>query len=247
MHILVAFIVIGALFSQFYPMSETPKKEITLLSSTDQASAIRTQVTPQKEFANRGITQQSHDFSCGSAALATLLNGQFGESFSEKQVIKGMLTYGDAQLIAKRRAFSLLDMKRFVVKLGYQGNGYKASLQDLEELEQPGIIPIKIFSYRHFVVFKGMAGGHVFLADPWRGNISFPLKEFEEAWYDHIVFLITDGVPASWGALRLTENELRIVDEDDVRKLASDPMYTPRLPDRSIHNGPGAMDVYKRN
>lgn len=246
MHILAALLIIGGIFSAVFPITEPPKKEITLMAGPAHTAAIRTEVIPQKVFAERGITKQGHDFSCGSAALATLLNGQFGETLTEKQVIKGMLTYGDAQLIAQRRAFSLLDMKRFVAKIGYDGNGYTASIDDLTALKQPGIIPIKIFNYRHFVVFKGITRGHVFLADPWRGNISFDLGEFQRIWYEHVVFLISENGRAQWGRLHLSEEELRLIDEDDLRKLMASPLTAPPLPDRTIHNGPSAMDVYKR-
>lgn len=246
MHIAAALIIFAGLFTHFFPMTDTPDKALDIMAGPEQAAVLRTEVIPGNVLSKQGITKQGHDFSCGSAALATLLNGQFGETFTEKQVIKGLLNYGDKQLIAERRAFSLLDMKRFVGKIGYEGNGYKAGMEDLLELKQPGILPIKIFDYRHFVVFKGITKGHVFLADPWKGTISFDLNEFKKCWYENVVFLVTDNGKASWNRMRLSENDLRIIDEDDFRSLASDPIHQPQLEDRTIHNGPGAMDVYKR-
>ncbi len=247
MHILAAVIIFAGVFTHFFPMTDLSKDSLDIITGPDQAAVIKAQVTPQETYVTKGITKQGHDFSCGSAALSTLLNGQFGEIFTEKQVIHGMLEYGDAKRIAQRRAFSLLDMKRFVKKLGYEGNGYKATLADLKELKQPGILPIKIFNYRHFVVFKGITKGHIFLADPWKGNISFEISEFERIWYEHVIFLVSDNGKATWNALRLSENDLRFIDEDDLRALMSEPLrQSPPQTDRTIHNGPGAMDVYKR-
>lgn len=247
MHIAAALIIFAGLFTHFFPMTNTPKNQLDVLAGPETAAVVRTQVTPADELSQQGIIKQGHDFSCGSAALATLLNGQFGENFTEAQIIKGLLNYGDKQMISKRRAFSLLDMKRFVAKIGYDGNGYKATLDDLKGLEQPGILPIKIFEYRHFVVFKGIARGHVFLADPWKGNISFTISEFEKTWYKNVIFLVNDDGEASWNKLALSENDLRIIDEDEVRRLVSEPLFEPPPPpDRRINRGPGLMDVYKR-
>jgi uncharacterized protein len=134
---------------------------------------VRETVTPLEDLNKHNVTKQTYDYSCGSAALATLLNFHLGEKFDERQVIQGLLRYGDSEKIAQRRAFSLLDMKRFVAVLGYKGVGYKAAYDDLSTLEQPCILPIKLFGYRHFAVFRGIYKDHVFLADPWRGNISF--------------------------------------------------------------------------
>ncbi len=247
MHILAAFIIFAGLFSQIFFMDETPKGTLDVMTGTAQTAVMQTKVTPMEELSSKGISKQAFDFSCGSAALSTLLNGQFGENFEESQIIQGLLEYGDAKLIAQRRAFSLLDMKRFVQKIGYQGNGYQASLADLKELEQPGILPIKIFDYRHFVVFKGVYKGHVFLADPWRGNISFTISEFEDKWYEHVIFLVSDDKAASWNTLALSENDLRIIEEDDLMTLMSDPLWQHPAPmDRHIQNGPGPMNIYKR-
>lgn len=246
MHILAALIIFTSIFCSFHPMTDSEKNTVDIMAGPVQTAAIKDHVSPQSSFSNKGITKQTHDFSCGSAALATLLNGQFGETFTEKQIIRGLLEYGDAEQIAKRRAFSLLDMKRFAAKIGYKGNGYKASLQDLKKLSQPGILPIKIFNYRHFVVFKGISQGHVFLADPWRGNISFEINEFEDNWYEHVVFLVGGDTAPSWGGLRLSENDLRLVDEDSVRVLMTEPATRELLLDRNINNGPDSMNVYNR-
>ncbi len=246
MHILAAIIILAGFLGNIYTHTETPEGTI-LLPGSEPVPAMSAKITPLDATASHGITKQGYDYSCGSAALSTLLNGQFGEDFTEKQVIQGLLEYGDAELISKRRAFSLLDMKRFVKKLGYRGNGYKASIKDLKELQQPGILPIKIFNYRHFVVFKGVHKNHVFLADPWRGNISFDMNEFEEKWYEHVIFLISEGKENAWNRLRLSETDLRFIDEDSLKSLMSQPMWQHEAPlDRHIHNGSGPMDVYKR-
>jgi len=114
-------------------------------------------------------------------------------------------------------------MKKFVKVLGYQGDGYKVDLEDLKTLNTPCIIPIKIFDYRHFVVFKEVYKGHIFLADPWRGDISFTLEEFYDKWYEKVIFVVsTKDAGKVLTLLQLKENDLNFIDEDTAREIIFD-------------------------
>ena len=247
MHAFIAFVLIVELVAGFFPKKEVPEGEVNVLVDEAAKVEVHPVVRPLSKTQYGRLVKQTYDYSCGSAALATILNYQLGEDFTEKQVIQGLLQYGDVRKIAQRRAFSLLDMKRFVEVLGYQGVGYKAQIEDLEALDRPGIVPIVIFGYRHFAVFKGMYGGHVFLADPWRGNISFPVAEFEKKWYKNVVFIVyPDGAPER-KALRLTDEDLRYIDEDKARRMIFDPTAGASQPvNRSIDNRPGEYQIYRR-
>ena len=61
------------------------------------------------------------------------------------------------------------------------------------------------------MVYRGIYGDHVFFADPFMGNISFTLSEFEEMWHRNIVFIVTDG-GVTMDALLLKEEDLRLVE-----------------------------------
>jgi uncharacterized protein len=182
---------------------EMPKENLTL----------RHHVKPLSVFKDEGIVKQKYDYSCGSAALATLLNSYLHENLSEHQVIQGLMQYGDSKQIEEKRAFSLLDMKRFTSALGYKGAGYTAEIEDLKALKTPAILPIEIFGYKHFVVYRGIYKDHVFFADPFMGNISFPIGQFRKMWYQNIVFIVTDE-NIKFNALALKESDLRIVHFD---------------------------------
>ena len=244
--VLAAFAIILTMTAGFYPIKDEPGTEMNLAFGAGQQGRIRTNVKPHSEIEGDHFIKQSFDYSCGSAALATLLNFYLGEKLTEKQVIQGLLQHGDSQLIAQRRAFSLLDMKKFVTVLGYQGVGYKADLDDLKTLGKPCLVPIKIFDYRHFAVLKGVYMGHVFLTDPWRGDISFTLDEFRDMWYENVIFVVS---PAEGGteltALRLKESDLRFIDEDGARKIIFDhpPALTNRA-ERLIIDVPGKYQYY---
>ena len=91
-------------------------------------------VSPLVERQFKNIINQAYDYSCGSAALTTVLNGYLGRQFSEKQVMDGLLKFGEYDKIVQRRGFSMLDMKRLVTALGHPNNGFKGSLDELKKL-----------------------------------------------------------------------------------------------------------------
>lgn len=136
-----------------------------------QRESVVLEPMSQPQF--RNVTRQAYDYSCGSAALTTLLDYFLGRNLQERQVMEGLLRFGEAEKIVERRGFSLLDMKRFVTALGYKSGGFRASFSDLESLENPAIVPIHYAGFKHFVVVRDVYNDHVFVADPALGNISF--------------------------------------------------------------------------
>lgn len=144
-----------------------------------------------KEKNDLNVVSQKYDYSCGSAAMATLLS-YFGETVEEREIIDEILSIGDLEKIVKRKGFSLLDLKRFAEGRGYKAEGYRADLlYDLKKLELPVLLPILINDYKHFVVFRGISGDRVFLADPARGNVTLPFYQFEEYWFENIFLVVS--------------------------------------------------------
>lgn len=139
-------------------------------------------IKPAVEDQFRGIVRQAYDYSCGSAALTTLLNGYVGTRLTEQQTMNGLLRFGEYNRIVERRSFSLLDMKRFVTALGLESGGYRGEFSDLIKQGQPAIVPISYAGFKHFVVYKAYKNGRVYVADPALGNISFDQERFKEIW-----------------------------------------------------------------
>lgn len=212
MEVLAFFAIALAFFTTISPIRDVPESQMQVFQKLSKNTVIaqKYDVRPFDQFQDENITKQEYDYSCGSAALATLLNFYLGEKLTEQQVIQGMMEYGDSKMIEERRAFSLLDMKQFVSVLGYQGAGYTAELEDLKALDKPCIVPIEFYGYKHFVVFRGMYKDHMFFADPYMGNISFTVSEFQTMWHKNIVFLVTSS-EVTHNALRLKDEDLRLV------------------------------------
>ena len=212
------FVVLLGLLSPFYPVQSVPPNEVRVVAGTQTVPiALHQDIKNSSEFKNVHIVKQQFDYSCGSAALATLLNYYLGEKLTERQIIAGLYEYGDKNQIERLKAFSLLDMKRFVEKLGYYGTGYKADIEDLKTMGKPCIVPMEIFGYQHFVVFRGIVQDHVFLADPYLGDISFPVEQFRKMWQRNIAFVVTDH-DIVHSALMRKEEDLRFIDLDATRR-----------------------------
>ncbi|QER40458.1 C39 family peptidase [Acinetobacter suaedae] len=188
-------------------------------------------IKPAVEDQFRGIVRQAYDYSCGSAALTTLLNGYAGLSLTEQQTMSGLLQYGEYQRIIERRSFSLLDMKRFVTALGLNSGGYRGQFSDLIALKQPAIVPITYAGFKHFVVYKAYKDGRVYVADPALGNISFDETRFKEVWDNNTLFLIDVPEPYRKDLLALQDADMRHVEDATINKyaLADIQFQTPRF------------------
>lgn len=132
--------------------------------------------------------RQEHDFSCGSAAVATLLSYHYEHATSEVEAFKSMYNNGDKEVIRKA-GFSLLDIKRFLAEKGFASDGFRLPLETLKKIGVPAIVLINEDGYKHFIVIKGLDDTHVFVGDPAKGTRYVPREEFMSMW-NGIVFLI---------------------------------------------------------
>ncbi len=135
---------------------------------------------------------QEHDFSCGSAALATLLTYNYKMPVTEDRVFQSMFNNGDKEIISKS-GFSLLDMKKYLDRRGIGSAGFRAPLAKLQEVRLPAIVLINVRGYKHFVVLEGIRNGWVLLSDPANGSGTEQIGVFEAQW-SGVFFLILDDV-----------------------------------------------------
>jgi predicted double-glycine peptidase len=205
------------------PPQAVPVDQLTLPAFPVNGIALgdKVQVEPVSELKFKNIARQVYDYSCGSAALVTVLQNHIGLPVTEQQAMEGMLAHGESDKIIARRGFSLLDMKRFVSSIGLEGNGFRGELSDLRSLTAPVIVPIEFENFKHFVVLRGIRGGRVFLADPALGHLVVSESEFAAMWDRNTLFLITppkDKMPLN--LLALTTRELGVFDADLIRSDA---------------------------
>lgn len=151
-----------------------------------------------KELRDLHVVKQQEDFSCGAAALATLLSYYFGEATSEKEILNRLLNpLSDSEKVVKRqRGFSLLDLKRVAEMKGYRAGGFKVTFSQLMQVKAPVMVFLEPHGYKHFAVYRGFDRGRVYLADPARGNLRMSIGRFLDEWREIIFVLGKDGEEA---------------------------------------------------
>lgn len=162
--------------------------EVVLNASTGTYSL---QVRSYRDIPFRTVIRQQYDFSCGSAALATLLHYHYGRNVDEAEIFKAMFEAGDQARIRKV-GFSLLDMKQYLESSGFKADGFRTSLDDVQKTAVPVITLITVGTYKHFVVIKGVRNGRVLVGDSVLGLKSYSRPDFEKMWTG-ITFRIHDG------------------------------------------------------
>lgn len=155
----------------------------------DGGNYYSVKVTSLKEARYKTTIRQQYDFSCGSAAVATLLTYQYGYPVSEQTVFQNMYVNGDQAKI-RQEGFSLLDMKRFLESRGFLADGYELPLSKLEETQIPAIVLVVENGYHHFVVVKGVHGNRVLVGDPALGTRALSREHFEQIWDSQLLFVI---------------------------------------------------------
>lgn len=145
-------------------------------------------VVSWRDLPFRTVVRQQYDFSCGSAALATLLHYHYGIEVTETDVFKEMYAKGDQAKI-RQVGFSLLDMKRYLAERGFKADGFRMTFEAYLKTETPAIALIDENNYKHFVVIKGVSGGNVLIGDPALGLKTYPRADFLKMW-NGIVFAI---------------------------------------------------------
>jgi predicted double-glycine peptidase len=171
----------------------------TMLCAVQQAVAIdvpaiggsrfTVPVASIKQIRFQTTLRQQYDFSCGSAAVATLLTHHYARAVSEAFVFEQMYAHGDQPRI-RREGFSLLDIKRFLAAEGFSADGFQLPLQKLVDAKLPAIVLVAEKGYHHFVVIKGAADGRILIGDPASGTRSLTRAAFEEIWSNKLLFVI---------------------------------------------------------
>ena len=172
---------------------------LVIATSPARAAAVDVRVPPGASYAIRltslkearfkTTVRQQYDFSCGSAATATLLTYQYGHRVSEAEVFSKMFANGDKAKI-RSEGFSLLDMRRYLQSQGFVADGFELPLDKLFDEGLPAIVLLNDRGYRHFVVIKGMRGGRVLVGDPARGTRAMSRGQFEKLWDNRVLFVV---------------------------------------------------------
>ena len=179
-----------------------PNVAITLSSGLCIHKTVRT----FKDLKDEHAVRQKYDFSCGAAALTTMLKHYYKLNVTEESVVSFIIhKHGKEEAIQRykeKKGFSLLDLKTAAASVGFKSVAYsEMSLADLVELNSPAIVPIRTRTFDHFVVFRGVRDDRVFLTDPIAGNGTMKAGNFVEAWRNGVGMILKSkkGLePSDW-------------------------------------------------
>ncbi len=152
---------------------ELPEKKAPVLL-TAETTSFHVPVRTWKSLRDDRIVKQDLDYSCGAAALATLLNEFYGQSVTEEKLLNAMDK-------ADMRA-SFDDMQRVLPQFGFKAQGFAASYAQLSRLKMPVVVYLKHRKDDHFAVLRGISKDTVWLADPSLGNRTYSREQFLEMW-----------------------------------------------------------------
>lgn len=150
------------------------------------SGAIVHRVRSLTALRDAGVVRQRFDYSCGAAALATLLTYGLNDRVGEDGLLRALLEplSADELALRQKKGLSLFDLQQLAQQRGHKALGFRVAASQLARLARPVIVFIKPQGYEHFAVFKGLHGDRVHLADPSLGNLRMPFYRFLEMWAD---------------------------------------------------------------
>ena len=185
----------------------------------DAPARSSSRVASVRELRDAGLVRQRYDYSCGAAALATLLTYGLADPVDEQTLLTEllqMISVEDRSTV-QRKGLSLLDLQHLAARRGHAAQGFRIAAAQLPQLRRPVLVFVQSRGYPHFTVLKGVRGDRAFLADPSLGNVRMPLYRFLDIWADPqgrgIVFAVEPKDGSAWpqaSALDVRERTLNL-------------------------------------
>ena len=130
-----------------------------------------------KQLRDADLEKQDLDYSCGSAATATILRSFYGRDIYEKDILDEVVLVGDDGTA------SFSDLQQAVKKFGFKAIGVSANFEKLKTIKIPAIVYLRYRDKDHFSVIRGINDqGVVWLGDPSWGNRKFTEHQFRDMW-----------------------------------------------------------------
>jgi predicted double-glycine peptidase len=147
--------------------------------------------TDWRTLRDAGIERQGLDFSCGAAALATLLQWYGLDNVDEAALLEAHYARLGHPLVAAQDAvdiaqwyLSMADLSALAARWGLRAHGVGVAPERLWDLQLPAIAHLAGRERRHFVVIQGLDANRrrVAIADPASGHRYVSAAEFFSEW-----------------------------------------------------------------
>ena len=137
------------------------------------------------ELRYASIVAQTEEYSCGAAALASLLNEYFGIQATQQEILgvveHQMQARGEEPFLSA--GLTAYDLKEASCRFGVELAGYEVTALQLADYFARGGLPLIAHVTRpgsHYVVVVGMRGEYVLLCDPGWGRTAVTVKALVE-------------------------------------------------------------------
>lgn len=152
----------------------------TLLFSFSQAMACvptasgsRLPLSTMRDVRYEGVVAQTDWYTCGPAAVATLLRYYYGMDVDEQAALKVALDVSEELGLNVETGISALALVRTLEHFGVRTLGYELTAGALADYFRRGGLPVIIHvtqPEQHYVVAVGMVGEYILIADPSWGR-----------------------------------------------------------------------------
>jgi predicted double-glycine peptidase len=158
----------------------------------DPEHTIQVKVKNYVQIQRQNIVMQRRDFSCGAACLATIGRYYWEDNVDEQLFLEALDEILTDEEIHDRieNGLAMTDLRRAAVLVGYQAIVGQTTFDQLGQVKVPMIVGISPGGHDHFVVLRGTDFDWVYIADPIRGNMRMPAREFREQWQERAVLVV---------------------------------------------------------
>lgn len=149
-------------------------------------------VTSWTVLKKKHVVMQERDYSCGAAALATLMRHHWDDDVTETDLILETIRMLTLEEMRERyeNGLTLSDLRRLAVRQGYLSTIGRLEFDKLTNSKIPLLVGVVVNDFEHFVVYRGTDGKYVYLADPARGNVRTLIPEFKKQWQKNAVLVV---------------------------------------------------------
>jgi len=161
---------------------------VSLSLATQVATGLRWEnwrdILSREDLFKNKVVLQTSNFSCGAAALATLINCYLGGNTTEEEIL---YLSGEVHSL---QGISFLGLKRAAEAKGYIAQGFRLDMPTLERLNFPVLVFIRRDDRPHFVVVQKIDQERIFLADPGQGCIRMSHAKFIRIWQGETLIIL---------------------------------------------------------
>lgn len=149
----------------------------TIVSAAEPTTAAPP--TPYRALRYQRFVGQTDWYTCGPAAVATLLTSYYGIPTSELEMVQLTLQAMEGTGKDPTEGMTLLSLKQALEFRNITSKGYRLTLESLVDYFRQGGLPLIVHVTRpqlHYVVGIGVVGDYFVLGDPSFGNRILPIS-----------------------------------------------------------------------